>query len=121
MVSIVIIYPYQKDYWFDWKYWTTTHQDIVHKLIDAYVTGSEDILVERDRDFCFAAQDEKSPPAILLIAKMKFKSLDDFHKIPKESWEQVRADIPNFTNLKPEFMLSIDDLEKANQERSKVE
>lgn len=47
-----------------------------------------------------------SAPLFLCVASMKFETIEEFQSGLQKHGEELMADVPNFTNIEPQFQIS---------------
>ncbi len=96
MVRLVVLYPNKPGAKFDLKYYTETHLKLVREKLKPFG------LVRIDFDKGVSGSTADAPAPFLVMAMLLFNSIDDLKKGLGAPGEELRADIPNFTDIKPE-------------------
>lgn len=95
-VSVQVIYPVSDGTTFDHKYYASTHMALVEKHWGPHIAST---LVTKG-----VAGGPDAPPAYHAIASFTFKDRDAMGAAMKVSGPLL-ADIPNFTNVKPDMLI----------------
>jgi uncharacterized protein (TIGR02118 family) len=95
-VSLQVIYPISADTSFDFDYYKSTHMALVGEHMGPHI---ENTIVTKGM-----AGGPDTPPGSYAIATILFKDQDAFGAAMAVS-APVMADIPNFTNSKPQILI----------------
>ena len=85
---------------FDMDYYINTHLPLVHKLLDPYGL----ICVEVDKGIGTA--EPGAPAPFVTIGYMVFNTIEEMQKGLQAHDPELAADVPNFTETKPQFQIS---------------
>ena len=96
MVRLVVLYPNKPGAKFDLKYYTETHLKLVREKLKPFG------LVRIDADKGVSGSTPDAPAPFVVMAMLLFNSIDDLKKGLGAHGEELRADIANFTDIKPE-------------------
>lgn len=99
MVVFTVLYPQGPDKRFDMDYYVTKHLGLVKEKVGAALRG-----VSVDKGLSGPALG--SSPAYACICRLMFDTHEDIatHLAPHDP--VFAADVPNFTNIVPEFQIS---------------
>jgi len=95
-VSLQVIYPISDGTTFDFDYYTSTHFGLVDKHMGEHI---DSMLVTKG-----LAGGPNVPPEFFVVASMVFKDQDALNAAMKNA-APLLADIPNFTNTKPQTLI----------------
>lgn len=98
MIKVTIFYPDSPGARFDMAYYTTKHMPMVQRLVAA----CKGIAAEQG----LSAREPGSAPAYIAIGHLLFDTVEAYHSGFAPHAEQIRADIPNYTNTKPTVQIS---------------
>lgn len=99
MIKLTVMYPNNKDLKFDKDYYVNQHGQLLNELLGEATISS-------DVNFGIAGASPEQPAPYVVIANLVFESLDTFQNSFGANAEKILADLPNFTNVKPEVQLS---------------
>ena len=99
MVKVTIMYPNGEDKTFDMDYYKTKHMPMLQELY-----GDDLKSIEIDKGIGGRTPDEAIP--YLAIGYLYFDNLETYQEGVKVHIEQIRADIPNYTNIIPLVQIS---------------
>jgi len=98
MVKFSIFYPYSADAQFDMDYYVGTHFDFVRAKCGGAL---KQVAAERGISG-FAGQ----PPRYVAVGHLYFDSTESFQTSFLPHAGELAGDVPNFTNVQPDVMLS---------------
>jgi uncharacterized protein (TIGR02118 family) len=100
MIRVTVLYPNKPDAKFDLDYYVNKHiKTADEKLVSMGMVKSE-------VDKGIGGMQAGSPPPYVVMAYMVFNSIEDFQKALGAHGDELTADIPNFTNIEPQFQIS---------------
>lgn len=99
MIKVSVLYPHQDGGKFDMNYYLTTHMPLVRQRLGAALKG---IAVDQG----LAGGAPGAPPAFVAVGHLLFDTVADLHAAMAPHDAELRADIPNFTNIAPTFQIS---------------
>jgi len=99
MIKVTVLYPNAPDAKFDMKYYTTHHLPMVR---DKCAPECRSIAAEAG----VAGGDPGSQAPYVAVGHLTFDSLAAFQKAFGPHANDVFADIPNYTNIKPIIQIS---------------
>lgn len=99
MIRVSVMYPNQGGK-FDIDYYLSKHVGLVHRLLDPYGLTR----VEVDKGISTAPPEAPAP--YVAIAHLVFESLDKMQEGLKAHDAELAADLPNFTDIQPQFQIS---------------
>ena len=94
MYKVSVMYPNQERAKFDFKYYQTTHMQLVQKHLKSFG------LIKTGVDKGISGGGDEPPPYIC-IGHLYFETLDGYDKGIAEVGSILRGDIPNFTDIAP--------------------
>jgi uncharacterized protein (TIGR02118 family) len=99
MIKVSVMYPNSSNATFDIDYYCNTHLPMVGQLLgDALKSGAV------DSGLAGGAPDEA--PAFIAMGHMTFNSVEAFQESFGPNAGVIMADLPNFTNIKPQIQIS---------------
>ena len=99
MIKVSVMYPNALDANFDIEYYYNTHMPLVEEVLgDALKSGTVDYGVAG------GAPGEMAP--FIAMGHLIFDSVDSFQNAFEPHAEKLMADIPNYTNIQPQFQIS---------------
>jgi uncharacterized protein (TIGR02118 family) len=99
MIKVAILYPNGEGKTFDMEYYSTKHMPLAASLF-----GESLIQMSIDKGLSSGAPDVPVP--YLAIGYFYFENMETMKKAMGESRDQLRADIPNYTNIQPVIQVS---------------
>ncbi|WP_028374928.1 EthD family reductase [Leeuwenhoekiella sp. MAR_2009_132] len=99
MIKLTVMYPNSADLKFDKDYYINQHSKLIAELIGEAIVAS-------DVNFGIAGATPDLPAPYVLIANVTFESMESFQHSFGANAETILADLPNFTNAKPQVQLS---------------
>ena len=99
MIKITVMYPNNADLKFDKQYYIKNHSQLLIDLLG-------DAIISSDINFGLAGATPDQPAPYVVIANLVFKSMETFQQSFGANSEAILADLPNFTNAKPEVQIS---------------
>ncbi len=100
MIKVTVLYPNEEGKKFDHGYWTSTHLNIVQTLLGPMG------LVNGEMEKGVSGTDPDSPPPFVAVAHLYFNTVDEVHSAFIEHAGTIMSDIPNYTDIKPQFQIS---------------
>ena len=99
MVRIAVLYPNSDGASFDVRYYRDKHMKLVREKLDPLgMLGCE-------VDAGISGMGDQPPP-YLAIGYLFFETADQFHSAFAQVGEALVADVPNYTNIEPEILIS---------------
>ena len=99
MIKLTVMYPNTKDLKFDKEYYINEHSQLLSQLLGAAVKSS-------DINLGLSGASPRQPAPYAVIANLCFESLESFQQSFGANAEKILADLPNFTNVRPEVQIS---------------
>lgn len=96
MIKISILYPNNKDAWFDIHYYIETHMPLAIELLSVH-SGFKGVSVERGLSGAIPNTD----PTYLATCHFLFDSVDDFMEAFMPHIAVLQGDMSNYTNIEP--------------------
>ena len=100
MIKVTVLYPNEEGKKFDHGYWTTTHLDLVQSLLGPMG------LVNGEMEKGISSTDPNAPAPFVAIAHLYFNTAEELHAAFIANAGVIMADIPNYTEIKPQFQIS---------------
>ncbi|MES0879635.1 EthD family reductase [Roseibium sp. SCP14] len=95
-ISLQVLYPIKPDTTFDQDYYKGTHMKLVRDHLGAFMVSAQ-----ASKGL---AGGPDAPPAFYAIATMTFENQEKFDQAMAAAGP-VLADIPNYTNTKPQMLI----------------
>lgn len=99
MIKLTVMYPNSPDLKFDKKYYTNQHSQLLSELLGDAVKSS-------DINVGITGASPEQPAPYVVITNLTFESLESFQQSFGANSEKILADLPNFTNAKPQVQIS---------------
>jgi uncharacterized protein (TIGR02118 family) len=99
MICASVLYPMGPDAKFDHAYYQNQHRALVQEKLGSALTR-----IEMDKGL--SGMMPGSEPIFAGGARLYFNSLGDFQQAMMTHGAVLMADIPNFTNIQPQFQVS---------------
>jgi uncharacterized protein (TIGR02118 family) len=99
MIKVSVFYPHQPDAKFDMTYYCDHHIPMVRRLLGSAVKNAA---VEQG----LSGGTPGSLPLYVALGHMYFESIPAFVEAWTPHAAEILADIPNYTNLQPQFQIS---------------
>lgn len=99
MIRVSVLYPSGSGKRFDFDYYANQHMDMVRERLQEF--GLVGIEVNR----CLAGGDGSSP-AFVCIGHVLMRNLDDFLEGMDAHSAEIFADVPNYTDIEPQVVIS---------------
>ncbi len=99
MIRYSVLYPIQEDSTFDWDYYVNVHVPLVKRRLGKALLG-----LEIDRGI--GSREPNAPAPFKVVGHLKLNSLEDFRKAREPHGQELRADVANYTNIKPLVQIS---------------
>lgn len=96
MYKLTVLYPYEQGKWFDMDYYCNVH------MMDPCDT----VCLGAQVEFGLSSLDGTAPPKYICIAHCLYRTLDELNGFFKANKQALINDLPNFTNIVPEFQIS---------------
>lgn len=98
MIRVSVFYPNGGK--FDMDYYLTKHMGLAHKLLDSMG------LVRTEVDKGIGAVPPGEPAPFMAVGHLVFDSIENMQKGLQEHDPALAADVPNFTDVKPQIQIS---------------
>ena len=100
MIRVSVYYPNESGKTFDLDYYMKTHMPLAQRLL-----GPRGLL-SFEVDKGLSAPDPNEPPPYVAVGHLKFSSVEEVHKAFTEVAGELMKDIPNYTDIEPQFQIS---------------
>jgi len=99
MIRVSVFYPNNSDATFDMDYYCNKHVPMVGGMLGDALKGAA---VESG----LAGGGEGIPAIYIAMTHLTFESIESFEQSFGPNAEEILADVPNFTNTKPQLQIS---------------
>lgn len=99
MIKLTVLYPNGKGKRFDLDYYCHTHIPMVLDLLRPEIKGSA-------VDKCLTGETPDAPPAYIAVGHLYFSSPEGMQKVLGPNMDKIAADLPNYTDIEPEVLVS---------------
>jgi uncharacterized protein (TIGR02118 family) len=100
MIRVTVLYPNKQGGKFDLDYYTNKHMKLVSEKFGPMG------LVKTEVDKGIAGMPPGSPAPYFAVGYMIFNSVENLQKADAKYGGELGADVPNFTNVQPQFQIS---------------
>jgi uncharacterized protein (TIGR02118 family) len=101
MIKVTVLYANKPGGKFDFDYYIKKHMKLVKEKFGPMG------LVKTEVDKGFAGMPAGAPPQpYVALGHMIFNSIEDFLKADEAHGKDLGADVPNFTNIEPQFQVN---------------
>jgi uncharacterized protein (TIGR02118 family) len=100
MIKVTVLYANKPGGKFDFDYYINKHMKLVKEKFGPMG------LVKTEVDKGLGGRGPGAPAPYVAIGHMVFNSIEDFLKAEQAHGKDLGADIPNFTNIEPQFQVS---------------
>jgi uncharacterized protein (TIGR02118 family) len=94
MFKVSVMYPSQSDGKFDFDYYRETHMKLVEEAMKPF--GLKRTEVEKGMPLS-----DGKPPLYVCVGHLYFDRADGYDRAIQAAGAKLRADIPNYTNIRP--------------------
>lgn len=105
MIKTSLLYPHHEGARFDFDYYQNNHLPMVRKRL-----GSALKQISVDKGVGGGAPNTPAPYVVL--AQMRFSSVEEFQQAMAPHFEFIMNDVPNFTDIVPVPMISVSILDE---------
>lgn len=99
MIRVSVLYPNDADKKFDHDYYANQHVGLVKERLGAALLRAE---VDRG----IGSAEPGAPAPFAAVGHLFFDSLEDFQQAFGPHSEEIMGDIPNFTDIAPQILIS---------------
>ena len=100
MIKVSVFYPNEEGKKFDMDYYSGKHMPLVQSRLDSMgLLRSE---VERG----VSSADPNAPAPFVAIGVLYFNTVEEVHEGFKTHGREIMGDIPNYTDIAPQFQIS---------------
>jgi uncharacterized protein (TIGR02118 family) len=100
MIKVTVLYANKPGGKFDFDYYIKKHMKLVKDKFGPMG------LVKTEVDKGLGGRGPGAPAPYVAIGHMVFNSIEDFLKAEQAHGKDLGADVPNFTNIEPQFQVS---------------
>ena len=100
MIKVTVLYANKPGGKFDFDYYIKKHMKLVKDKFGPMG------LVKTEVDKGLGGRGPGAPAPYVAIGHMVFNSIEDFLKAEQAHGKDLGADIPNFTNIEPQFQVN---------------
>ena len=100
MIKVSVYFPNESDKKFDLDYFTNQHMAMVHQRLDS---GG---LVRSEVEKGVSDADPSAPPRFVAVGILYFETLEQVHEGFKTHGREIMGDLPNYTDIQPQFLIS---------------
>jgi uncharacterized protein (TIGR02118 family) len=100
MIKVTVLYANKPGGKFDFDYYIKKHMKLVKDKFGPMG------LVKTEVDKGLGGRGPGAPAPYVALGHMIFNSIEDFLKAEQAHGKDLGADIPNFTNIEPQFQVS---------------
>jgi uncharacterized protein (TIGR02118 family) len=100
MIKVSVYYPNEEGKRFDIDYYANQHMTLVHQKLDAMG------LVRSEVEKGVSDADPSAPPRFVAAGTLYFDSVEHVHEAFKTHGREIMGDIPNYTDIAPQFLIS---------------
>ena len=100
MIKVSVYYPNEEGKNFDIDYYANTHMPLVHLRLDSFGLSRSE--VEKG----VSDADPSAPPCFVAVGTLYFDTVDNVHEGFKTHGRELLGDVPNFTDISPQFLIS---------------
>lgn len=99
MIRVSVLYRAIEGARFDHHYWSTKHMPLVLETLTPE-------LIRAECDRCLDRDDVAGAPPFLAVAHLFFESLPAFEAATSTKGGPATADVPNYTDIAPQILVS---------------
>jgi len=100
MIKVTVLYPNEEGKKFDHAYWTSTHLELVQKLLGPMG------LVKGEMEKGVSGTDPNAPAPFVAVGHLYFNTEEEVHTAFTSHAGEIIGDIANYTDIKPTFQIS---------------
>ena len=100
MIKVSVYYPNEEGKSFNIDYYANTHMPLVRDRLESFGLGR--IEVEKG----ISDTDPNAPPRFVAVGTLYFDTVDNVHEGFKTHGRELIGDVPNFTDITPQFLIS---------------
>lgn len=100
MIKVTVMYPNETGKKFDVDYYANSHVPMVVGLLGP---GG---LVRGEIEKGVSGTDPNEPPMYVVVGHLYFNTLEEVHTAFTTHGRQIMGDIPNYTDIQPQFQIS---------------
>ena len=101
MYRVTVLYPRRDDGTFDLDYYRTSHAELIQKLLGP-VEGFDGFTIDKGLGGAMPGD----PPPFVALGHLNFKTMAALQQGMGAHGQEITADVPNFTNIQPQVVVS---------------
>ena len=95
-----VYYPNESGKKFDMDYYANKHFGLVHRLLDS---GG---LIRTEVEKGISDTDPSAAPRFVAVGALYFEAVEQIHAAFMTHGKEIMGDIPNYTDIQPQFLIS---------------
>ncbi|WP_339837192.1 EthD family reductase [uncultured Flavobacterium sp.] len=99
MIKLTVMYPNNNEVQFNKEYYIKEHSQLLLELLG-------DAIISSDVNFGISGANPDEIAPYVVISNLVFKSLESFQESFGSNAPRILADLPNFSNVKPQIQIS---------------
>lgn len=100
MIKVSVYYPNEEGKKFDMDYYASTHFALVHRLLDS------EGLIKGEVEKGISDTDPNAPPRFIAVGSLYFDTVEQVHAAFMTHGREIMGDVPNYTDIQPQFLIS---------------
>ena len=99
MIKVTVMYPNEEGKNFDMDYYVNKH---IPMVVDLLTPGG---LIRGEVEKGISGTDPNSPPMYVAVGCLYFSAVEEVHAAFSTHGRAIMGDIPNYTDIKPRFLI----------------
>jgi uncharacterized protein (TIGR02118 family) len=100
MIKVSVFYPNEEGKRFDFDYYANQHLALLHQKLDSLG------LLRSEAEKGVSDADPSAPPRFVAAGALYFDTVEHVHEGFKTHGREIMGDIPNYTDIAPQFLIS---------------
>ena len=100
MIKVSVLYPNEEGKKFDMDYYSGKHMPLVRSRLDSMG------LLRTEVEKGVSSADPSAPAPFVAIGVLYFNTVEEVHEAFKTHGSELLGDIPNYTDIAPQFQIS---------------
>ena len=100
MIKVSVLYPNEESKKFDMNYYTGNHLPLIHSRLDSMG------LLRTESERGVSSADPNVPAPFVAVSVLYFSTVEEVHEAFKTHGRELLGDIPNYTDISPQFQIS---------------